>query len=792
MGRSVKEARSLKRVAVIGNYVPRRCGIATFTTDLCEAMMAAAPEVQVSAVAINDVPQGYDYPPTVRFEISQNKLADYRLAADFLNMNQFDLVCVQHEYGVFGGITGSDVLILLRRLRMPIITTLHTVLKNPSEEQRLVLNELAGLSDRVVVMSNTAVGFLKEIYKVPESKIVLVHHGIPDVPFVDSNYYKDHFGVEGRRVILTFGLLSPGKGIEYMIEALPTIVDRYPDVVYIILGATHPNIKRTSGEEYRLGLQRRVVDLGLDESVVFHNRFVQIEELCEFLGAADIYVTPYLDEAQIVSGTLAYALGSGKAVVSTPYWYAQDMLAEKRGRLVPFRNAEQLASECAYLFSHEVERNAMRKRAYMYTREMVWKEVARRYQKVFAETKAERKTKPRRAHGPKRFEPYGRELPEINLSHLRVMTDDTGILQHAKYTVPDRNDGYCTDDNARALVVTLEAEEFFSEDRSLDVLASRYLSFLHYAFHEESGRFRNFMTFDRKWVSKSGSEDSHGRALWGLGFAVVSEQSKGQRRLATELFQRALPVVTEFTSPRAWAFSLVGIHYYLKRLHGASEARRVQRILASRLYKAFQQNATDDWPWPENNLSYANGKFPHAMLLAGGDLEDSKMTEMALRSLDWLIGIQSGFDGCFSPVGTTGGYERGGVRARFDQQPIEAHAMLEACIEAYTVTREDRWLKAARRCLDWFLGKNDLELPLYDYTSGGCRDGLHPDRANENQGAESTLGWLLSLLAMYRYGSKYPLVSAGEPLEDDVPDVAEEATAGSASKGRAKASRRRK
>lgn len=764
MSKSAKEFESLKRIAVVGNYLPRRCGIATFTTDLCEAMASKAPEVRVSAVAINDVPEGYRYSPTVRFEISQNRLADYRLAADFLNMNQFDLVCVQHEYGIFGGDAGSHILVLLRRLRMPIIATLHTVLKNPTTEQRLVVKDLAGVSDRLVVMSDTAVKFLKEIYGVPESKIAFIHHGIPDVPFVDSNYYKDHFGVEGRRVMLTFGLLSPNKGIEYMIEALPSIVEKYPDVVYIVLGETHPHIKRTSGEEYRLHLQRRVVDLGLDEHVIYQNRFVDIEELCEFLGAADLYVTPYLNEAQIVSGTLAYALGSGKAVVSTPYWYARDVLADKRGRLVPFRDSEKLAAECLHLFDHEVSRHAMRKRAYTYSRKMIWKEVARQYLKLFTETKAERKTRPRHAHRGHIFGPLAGELPEINLAHFRLLTDDTGIFQHAKHTVPDRTHGYCTDDNARALIVAVIASGLLPHDASLEVLAARCLSFLFHAFDKKSGCFRNFLTFDRQWADESRSEDCHGRALWALGVASVSEQSKGLKRLAAELFQRALPAVTKFGSLRAWALTLVGIHHYLERFHGDSEARRVQRVLARRLSEAFKKNAKDDWPWPEDTLSYINGKLPHALLLAGENLGNSEMREIALRSLDWLICVQTGPDNCFSPVGTHGGYKRGGTKARFDQQPIEAHAMAEACIQAYNATREQHWLVEAHRCFEWFLGRNDLRIPLYDYASGGCRDGLHPDRANENQGAESTLAWLLSLLAMYRHRSERPLETAARPL----------------------------
>jgi glycosyltransferase involved in cell wall biosynthesis len=765
MTHSLRELDSLRRIAVIGNYLPRQCGIATFTTDLCQAMASEAPDVAVEAVAINDVPEGYRYPATVRFEIAQNKLSDYRLVADFLNMNQFDLVCLQHEYGIFGGSAGSHILALLRQLRMPVITALHTVLKQPDNEKRLVLRELANLSDRLVVLSDTGASFLNEVYGVAESKIAFIHHGIPDMPFVDPNYYKDHFGVEGRRVILTFGLLAPGKGIEYMIEALPAIVKEYPDIVYIVLGATHPHIRRVSGEEYRLRLQSLVRELGLQEHVIFHNRFVELEKLCEFIGAADLYVTPYVHEAQIVSGTLAYAIGGGKAVISTPYWYAQDVLAGQRGRLVSFRSKEELSSQCIDLFANEVERHAMRKRAYTYSRDMIWKEVARQYLRLFAEAKADRETKPRPTFRAQSFESLGDELPEIELAHVRLLTDETGILQHCKFTVPDRMHGYSTDDNARALITILTAAKLLPDDPSLGVLAARYLSFLHYAFDRESGRFRNVLTFDRRWVKGSDSEDSHGRALLALGAAAVLERSNGQLSLAMELFHQALPAAERFSHPRSWALALIGIHHYLTRFHGDSRVRRVQRVLARRLFQSFEEHATDDWVWPNETVSYANGKLPYALLLCGEELRKAAMTEMGLRCLDWLLCIQTGPRDCFSPVGTNGWYVRGATKVHFDQQPIDAHAMVEACIEAYNVTREDRWLVEARKCFEWFLGRNDLHLTVYDYASGGCRDGLHPDRANENQGAESTLAWLLSLLAMYRYRSEWPLLAAGQSGE---------------------------
>jgi len=763
VAQSIRNREPVDGVAVIGNYLPRQCGIATFTTDLVEALSVEAPDMECWAVVMNDTPDGYRYPPRVRFEVNQNRIADHHLAADFLNMNQVDVVCLQHEYGIFGGPVGSHVLELLRDLRMPLVTTLHTVLERPGPNQKEVIEELARLSDRLIVMSKHSVEFLRSIYRVPEEKISHIHHGIPDIPFVDPNFYKDQFGVEGRTVLLTFGLLSPGKGIEYMIRALRQVVAKYPDVVYLVLGATHPHIKRDHGEEYRLGLIRLAKELGVEKHVIFHNRFVELEELCEFLGATDIYITSYRAEAQSVSGSLAYALGAGKAVVSTPYWYAKEMLSEGRGRLVPFSDPEALAEQVIDLIGNEVEKHAMRKRAYTYCRQMIWKEVARRYLQVFAEAKAERLQHPRPVRRRQTAEKIAEQLPEIKLDHLQILTDDTGILQHANFAVPDRTHGYCTDDNARALIVAMMAQHALPEDSGLNSMVAVYLSFLHHAFNESTGRFRNFMTYDRNWTEEEGSEDSHGRALWALGMVVALAKKDWRIGCAMSLFEKALKTSLTFHSPRALAFVLLGCHGYLKRFGGDSEVRNTLKILAGRLHKRFQDQATPEWPWLEDCLTYANAKIPEALLLCGHRLKQEDMIDTALTTLHWLARIQRGSEGHFIPVGNRGWYPQGGIKARFDQQPIETQAMVEACIEAHNVTGDEKWMETARWCFDWFLGKNDLQVPLYDYTTGGCRDGLNPEGANQNQGAESTVAWLLSLLGIHSHLSERALVTPGEP-----------------------------
>ncbi len=737
---------SPQKIALIGNYLPRRCGIATFTTDLLTSLEAVNPSGECWAVVMNDVEEGYRYPRQVRFELNQRIPAEYRLAADYLNMNRVEVICLQHEFGIYGGENGAHVLDLLNNLRMPIVTTLHTALRAPNAGQLNVMRRIARLSDRLVVMSRHAVQILQEVYGVPAGKIAMIHHGIPDVPFVDPNFYKDQYGVEGRKVILTFGLLSPSKGIETMIDALPDVVRRHPEAVYIILGETHPHVRMNQGETYRLALQNRARQLGVGDHLIFHNRFVDLSELCEFLGAADIYVTPYLNREQIVSGTLAYALGSGKATVSTPYWYAEEMLAQGRGRIFPFRDAAALAEQVTDLFDREVERHAMRKRAYTFCRSMVWHEVARRYLTIFGEVKRERESRPRPVFRTRTMDTAMRETPLPKLDHIVRLTDNVGILQHATFIVPNRDHGYCTDDNARALIAVLKAGNVVADADALTNLACTYLGFLYHAFDAEKGRFRNFMGYDRRWLEEAGSEDSHGRALWGLGEAVALAGSDDIRSAAQNLFESALPPLVDFSSPRSWAFALVGIHSYLQRYGGNSNVRRIRKTLATRLLRLYHENATDEWPWIEDIVAYANGKISQAFILCGRSLGNPAMIKAGLSSLAWLLEIQTDPQGHFVPVGNNGWYRRGGAKARFDQQPIEALAMIEACQSAYEETEDSSWFGHAQRCLEWFLGRNDLNVPLYDLKTGGCRDGLQADGPNRNQGAESSLCCFMSLL----------------------------------------------
>ncbi|MCI0534166.1 MAG: glycosyltransferase family 4 protein [Verrucomicrobiales bacterium] len=734
-----------RKVAFLADYLPRKCGIATFTTDLRCAVAAEFPAMQCLVVPVNDLAGGYDYPAEVRFEIAEEDLPSYLRAADFLNITDVDVICVQHEFGIFGGPAGSHVLALLRELRMPIVTTLHTILREPNAEQRRVMRQLILLSTRLVVMTERGRELLCEVYRAPAAKIDLIAHGIPNMPFADPNYFKDEFGVAGKQVLLTFGLLSPNKGIEFALRALPELIREFPNVVYIVLGQTHPNLLREEGEAYRLSLDRLAKDLGVQKHVVFFNRFVELEELMRFIGAADIYLTPYLTEAQITSGTLAYAFGNGNAVVSTPYWHAVELLADERGKLAPFRDAAAIARAVRELLHDEPLRHSMRKNAYKLGRDMVWSRVAQLYAKSFEQARHDHSFVGRKSSPIKTLDEQPGQLPELKLDHLFRMSDSTGIFQHASFTVPNFAEGYCTDDNARALVLAMMLQQLGQDSSRLSEHAATYAAFLNHAFDRSSRRFRNFMSFDRRWLEEVGSEDCHGHALWALGLCVAQAGQGSFQMLAAELFEQALPVAAEFTSPRAWAFTLIGIDEYLRRFSGDRRANQIRESLTAKLMQRYADAATEEWHWFEEMVSYANAKLPHALILSGRCMNDATMLETGLKALRWLIKIQTSDAGSFRPIGSNGFFPRGQERALFDQQPIEAQATVSACIEAYHATGDMFWVAEARRAFEWFLGRNDLGLALHDSTTGGCRDGLHIDRVSQNQGAESTLAFLLAL-----------------------------------------------
>jgi hypothetical protein len=496
----------------------------------------------------------------------------------------------------------------------------------------------------------------------------------------------------------------------------------------------------------------------------------------ECIGAADIYVTPYRHEAQVVSGTLAFALGAGKAVISTPYWHAIELLDGGRGALVPFEDPAAIARKTVELLDTPAVRHAMRKRAYVYARDMVWKRVAQGYMKSFERARTDRMHAPRVAFADGTAAKCLDKLPALNLNHLRRLTDDTGMFQHAIFAVPNYAEGYTTDDNARALILAVQLERLRLEEPGSDQaveaegagtgdLGARYLAFLGHAFNPENGRFRNFLSFERTWNEARGSEDSHGRALWALGTVLGRSKNSSLRGAAGRLFELAVPAVLAFGSPRAWAFALLGVHEYLDSFPGDRDAQKLGSVLASRLVEMYKRVRTPDWMWFENVVAYSNARLPQALLIAGQQTFDDETVSVGIESLNWLNKIQrSAGKDHYVPIGSQGFYRKEREKARFDQQPVEAAGAVSAGLEAYRATGDDRWRKEAWSAFNWFLGDNDLQIALYDPVTGGCRDGLHPERVNENQGAESTLSFLTALVEMRLAGEVENLQESPESL----------------------------
>jgi glycosyltransferase involved in cell wall biosynthesis len=740
---------SIQRIAFIGNHLPRRCGIATFTNDLHRAVAMARSDLETGVVAMTDPGGVYNYPQAVRLAIQDENIGEYVAGAAFLNNAGFDVVSLQHEYGIFGGQAGGNITELLSRLEMPVVTTLHTVLAKPTPAQHDVMQRIIDISAKVVVMSEKGRQLLRSAHDVPASKIETIPHGIPDLPFRETHSAKAKLGFTGQTVILTFGLLSPNKGIETMLDAMPGIIKLCPDVVYVVLGATHPNLVRQQGEAYRHGLMTRVRDLGIQDHVVFFNQFVEQSTLLDFISMCDVYVTPYLNEAQMTSGTLAYSFGLGKAVVSTPYWHAKELLGDGRGILVPFGDAKAISSEIAALLTNDVRRHAMRKRAYASSRSMTWRETAERYLTVFESVREQtiEKILPAAA----RSVSGGNAIPGLRLAHFLSLCDGTGILQHAVHSVPDRAHGYCVDDNARALLLSSALANSGGVQLLPEIGTTTFAAFIQHAWNPDTHRFRNFMGYNRQWLEESGSEDSHGRTLWALGECARSDAVPSRRKWAAALFKAALPVLERFSSPRAWVFALLGLDAYCTVETPDTNAGGMRKLLADRLMALFLANQHKDWVWFEDVLAYDNARFSQALIQAGLATGTPAYVETGLRSLRWLMSVQTTSSGCFRPVGSASFGKIRQLPNAFDQQPVEAWATISACIAAYGVSNGEEWSLEARRAFDWFLGKNDLQTTLIDPVTGSCSDGLHPDRANENKGAESVLSYLLSLVELRQF-----------------------------------------
>ena len=732
------------KIAYIATYPPRECGIGTFTNNLFKSMLTYNPESEHVhegfVVALNDNDLTYKYPEEVKAIIRQDHQEDYLKAVKYINLSGADVCILQHEFGIFGGQNGVYILPLLHRLEIPLIVTLHTILKAPSYNEKAVLKEICKMAHKIVVMSHKAVEFLVGIYDVPKEKIALIEHGVPDIHF-NSEKSKKEFKLENRKVLLTFGFIGRSKGIETVIKALPEVVKKHPEIIYIVLGKTHPNVLRHSGEEYRIFLLRQVKNLQLENHVIFLNEFIDERELFKYLYACDIYITPYLNEAQITSGTLSYAVGVGAAVLSTPYWHAAELLANGQGRLFGFNDSDGLAEMLTELLEHPKELSELKNKAGEYGKKITWPKTGEKYVELAEKTVKE----VRRGVSQKESEPDLLILPPFSLTHINRLTDDTGIIQHAKFGIPNLKEGYCLDDNSRALLMVLMAYRQMKDIRALE-LSPIYLSYIHY-MQNSNGTFRNFLSFNRNFLDEVGSEDSFGRTIWALGYLLGNAPNDAYYQTGKLVFFNAAPNFERLQSIRGIANTVIGISYYLKSNPADESMTERLRNLANVLIKYYKENQTDDWNWFESLLAYDNGILPLALLHSAEILNDSKITETAIESMDFLTS-HTLTDNYLSVIGNEKWYKKEGERSVFAQQPIDAMAMVLMYHQAYSVTKDKDYLNKLYTSFLWFLGENDLRMSLYDFETKGCCDGFESYGVNRNQGAESSLAYLISHLTV--------------------------------------------
>ncbi|MBP3193534.1 glycosyltransferase family 4 protein [Natronogracilivirga saccharolytica] len=731
------------KLAYIGTYPPRECGIGTFTQNLFNSTVTNYESETLNkglVIALNDHEQTYTYPEEVKLTIRQEHQRDYLKAAKFINISGADLCVLEHEFGIYGGQNGAYILPLLYRLEIPLVVTLHTILKTPSYNEKAVLQEICKMAHKVVVMSHKAIEFLTTIYDVDEEKIEYIEHGVPDIQF-DQLQSKKEFKLDNKKFLLTFGFIGRNKGIETVINALPKVVEKHPEVLYLVLGKTHPNVLRQSGEEYRNYLQRLVKSLRLDGHVLFLNEFVNEEELFKYLSASDIYITPYLNEAQITSGTLAYAIGVGSAVISTPYWHAAELLADGRGKLFDFGNSDELSNIFMDLLDNPKARMDLREKAHDYGRTITWPKSGAKYV-ALAERILEGKPK---ALPLKEAAIDPLVLPPFSLAHIKRLTDDTGIIQHAKFGIPNLKEGYCLDDNARALVMALMAYRQKKDTLALE-LAPIYMSYIHY-MQNKDGTFRNFLSFSRSFLDETGSEDSFGRAIWALGFLLAQAPSDAYYQTGKLVFFDASPNFEKLQSIRAIANTMIGISYYLKSNPGDDAMTERLRNLAGKLIHHYKEVRTPDWRWFESLLAYDNGMLPLALLHSAEILHDDRVYEVAMESMNFLT-EKSLKDGYLSIIGNENWFKKEGKRSMYAQQPVDALAMVLMYHQAFHVTNDKDYLKKLFTCFMWFLGENDIRLSLFDFETKGCCDGIERYGINRNQGAESSLAYLISHLTV--------------------------------------------
>ncbi|MFZ5955709.1 MAG: glycosyltransferase [Nanoarchaeota archaeon] len=718
-----------KKFCFLSSYPPRECGIATFTKDLAFAMdRRFNPKLKSKVIALNENIGLYNYSKKVIMQIDCKNIAEYINVAKEINENdEIKLICIQHEFGLFGGEEGSYLIPFLETVQKPVVVTFHSVVPGPDNIRRNVVRFIASKSAAIIVMAKKAIEILKNDYGIEEEKIHLVYHGIPNIQLRNTEEYKEKLRLQGKTVLATFGLLSRGKGVEYVIQSLPRLVDKYPNLLYIIIGETHPVVRREDGEKYRNKLISEVERLGLQNHVKFYNKFLTLNELIDYLSATDIYICTNLDEHQIVSGTLSYACGCGKAIISTPIVYAREILAENRGVLVNFEDPDSFTSAIDKILSKPEFKEALEKNVYSFSRSMIWSNVAARYLSIFNKVANLR-------------EEVVEKYPPIKLNHLQNLTDNFGCIQFSKLTIPDEDSGYTLDDNARALIAAVLHNELFDSEISLGLI-STYMNFFE-RMQTESGFFQNFIDPKKKLLSSS--EDAFGRAVWSLGYVVNKSKNKELKQKAEKMLLKAQNSFKNLGSLRAKAFCILGLYYYYQQTKNEEYLKEMIK-LAQHLIEAYEHESFEAWQWFEPQLTYSNSRLPEALFLLYDVTKNAKYLEIAEKTLSFLSDLVF-FNDYLVPIGQNGWYNRNGKRAFFDQQPVDACSMVHTYITAFKITSNPEYYKKAVLAFNWFLGRNHLNQMIYDENTGGCYDGLCRESVNLNQGAESTISYLLARL----------------------------------------------
>ncbi len=729
-------------VVYLSTFPPRECGIATFTQDLTNAIdNTFYPRIKSKIIAMNTSESDFQvYPSKVIFEINQNDEASYQSAAQKINaLNQVRCVNIQHEYGIHGGLWGVNIMAFLKELKKPSVLTMHTVPPSPDPEMLEITKDMLRLVNKVVVLTKLAKEILIEKYLVDPDKINVIPHGIHPVLFTLPQQTKVKFGYKNKIVLSTFGLLSRNKGIEYVIKALPRIVKKHPNILYLIIGQTHPVVRRKEGESYREELLELVKNLKLTNNVKFFDRYLPLNEIIKFLQATDIYISTSLDPNQTVSGTLSYALGTGRCIVSTAFSQAKEIINDDTGRLVDFRNPDAYADAVLKLLENKNQLEEMYFCAYASTRNMLWSNVAISYINLFNSIAPQ-------------ISVEDHNLPTFNLDHLRRMTDSYGLFQFAKLTNPDPQYGYTVDDNARALIVV---SKYFQETNNKPALtlANTYLNFIEQC--QVGSHFYNYISYQQELENEANHNvdlsDSNGRTVWALSELISKPKiPKKLKQKAIKTLQKWIDGYHQYDFPRANAFIIKGLSL-LKPRHQISCYKDIIKKSSEYLFSLYKKNSDTDWQWFENSLTYANGIFPEAMFLSYLINKDPQYLKVAESSLEFLI--NNSFQGpIYVPIGQKTWFQKGDQnRQHYDQQPEDVVAMVQALKTAYKVTKKRKYKNLMFKTFYWFLGNNLLGEQVYDKTTGGSFDGLTPTGVNLHQGAESTVSYLLARLVV---GSK--------------------------------------